>query len=113
MMLAKKFDQLRAIGRAQFEKQNAALDLLRNVLHGRSDHDELAPVERPFVDIAQAAARFGGLAKWLVKVLQLKNRGGVVTGDEIERLTRGLGPGLGGLAVAVEAFGETPSPDGE
>jgi hypothetical protein len=47
-----------------------------------------------------------------MEVLEVKDGVAVVRGDEVQSLARSLGAGLGGLAIAAEALGEAPRPNG-
>ena len=57
---------------------HAALELLGNEAHRRSDDDELLPVEAALVDVAQAAPDLGRFAQRLVKILEMEDGGAVV-----------------------------------
>src|SRR5450755_417747 len=103
-------DQFHQVGRAKFNEQEAALDLFRDGADGRTDDDELTPVEATFVQIAEATPDLGRIAQGLVKILEVEDGGIFVSGDKIERGARGFRSGLGALAVAVEPFGQAPDP---
>ena len=68
-----KRDQFDQIGRAKFQKQQAALHFLRNVADRRGDHDEFPLVAAAFVDIPQAPPDFRRFAQRLMEVHEVKN----------------------------------------
>ena len=110
-LLAQERGDFYQVGRAQFEKQQAALEFLRYGTHWRRDDDELAPVAAALVDVPQAAADAGGLAQGLVKVHQVEDGGVGIGGDEIEHAESVFGAGSGRLAVAMHPVGQGPGKD--
>ena len=69
-------------------------------------------VAAAFVEIPQAASDLGGFAQGLVKILEVKDGGALVRGDEVERGAWSVRASLGFFVIPMHALRETPGPNG-
>ena len=83
----------------------AALDFLGNGADRRADDHELALVAAAFIEVPKRASDLGGFAQRLVKILEVKDGGALVRGDEVQRGARRVSAGFGFLAIAMHSLG--------
>src|SRR5438876_8215654 len=105
-----KPDQLEQIGNRELDEGDAPFELLGDELNRRADQQELAAVEADLVQVPQSPADVRRLAHRLVEVLEEKERGAIVRGDEIESRARAELLDAGAI-VAAHTFGEAPDPE--